>query len=803
MSKTTEFIEKITQKLHHDRELRLDISHELQTHLDEAIEEYKASDYSQEDAATQAIKDMGDPDELAEDLWQANRLRMKLRAWCWWIARLSLWPVCVLAIMWFVLSSASSSGVLHDVDQMALNETKASFPLEKWAGRWKESQLRSRMTPEQRLIAFGDERQQDRIQQWKALRDAYPDQPLYQLHYILQLLPKWNGKAKQFPFIEDIQTMNQELDRGQQLDPDNGVYDLIKAMTLLPTVDYERDQSISYSSPMREDIDEERSHPNMFKQQQDPALIEQIMMSLSKAMDHRYIASHDLDMLRHRMEQLPPAHTMREYIFRIQNAIGINLPLLTQSRKLARYVSAAAMERAKQGNKELAVQWLDILDHWQRKQAASAQASFELLVVRSIKSMILEYRIAIGQVSGDMQLRKQAYNALAAGYKEFDEEVRVRNGQASAIDVDQHGGILMRMLLPAIPGYKINVQPFRKAEYAMLDRGVLTLVLTALVIFAGGMSLASTCRMVFGKKSQYKPVLLWIGWWQLLKLMLMGLILPVAIFAAMTQTPLLGRQWGINYNVTSLVWYLPFLGCMTVLFGHIANNALRRRALQLGMEVPSSRGYTNMLLSLAVYYFLSGLPLLVYALFRAANDKNPYASATLFVACLIYLLIGLCKLGSDIGWMHRDPKWLKHLCRELWVGCAWMVCVCVVLCLAIFICLELFDIYAFVLTVLMISIPNGFLIALIRYAKRKHPCQWFAVSAIRSMSLLMLLGALTLALTVGPVLDIVEAHYAKQMTEQSSIFIDMEIKRSNLQIIKTRWAQGEVEPPAMIPAHGR
>ena len=161
MSQTTDFIAKITEKLRHDRELRLDISHELQTHLDEAIDEYKASNYDDEAAITQAIKDMGDADELADDLWQSNRSRMKLRAWCWWIARLSLLPACVVATIVLIITGIATVGGVQPNP-----EEKPSQPMSPLHA-WLENRMLDQMSPAQRLIAFGDPQGKGLAARWK------------------------------------------------------------------------------------------------------------------------------------------------------------------------------------------------------------------------------------------------------------------------------------------------------------------------------------------------------------------------------------------------------------------------------------------------------------------------------------------------------------------------------------------------------------------------------------------------------------------------------------------------------------
>ena len=352
MSQTTDFIAKITEKLRHDRELRLDISHELQTHLDEAIDEYKASNYDDEAAITQAIKDMGDADELADDLWQSNRSRMKLRAWCWWIARLSLLPACVVATIVLIITGIATVGGVQPNP-----EEKPSQPMSPLHA-WLENRMLDQMSPAQRLIAFGDPQGKDLAARWKPLRDAYPNEPLYQLNYLRALCLYGSKKTDQRQAL-----IQQAIDRGRELDPDNGIYDLLAMSMFLPRVEQEDDLSRSYELPGRDREKLEKHYPQQFKEPVDIEQIRATITQLQKAVDHPYISLHSLDMLRHRMAQMPPSRSMREYFKRVMIALGTQMPN-GGYRNLNRFVCAAALQQAKAGHVDEALAWLDLQDQY-------------------------------------------------------------------------------------------------------------------------------------------------------------------------------------------------------------------------------------------------------------------------------------------------------------------------------------------------------------------------------------------------------------------------------------------------------
>lgn len=252
MSDFRELTDRATTKLRRDRDLRLEVTRELETHLEASAAEFRAADYSEEDAQAAAVKAFGDPDTMANDLWDANRYRLKIRVWAWWVARLTLLPTCVIAALLFIVSGLTATTRLNEV-------TSGVGPHQEGLLAWQEQRLKSKMTAEQRLIYFGDESADDPIDRWRAVRDAHPAEVLDQLELIsimLSRLPEapkldpWPPNDPEgyggpyFPPTDDdlaqhaaAQTLHgqakeallAELERGAAMDPDNGIYALLTA----------------------------------------------------------------------------------------------------------------------------------------------------------------------------------------------------------------------------------------------------------------------------------------------------------------------------------------------------------------------------------------------------------------------------------------------------------------------------------------------------------------------------------------------------------------------------------------------
>jgi hypothetical protein len=105
-----EVTERLTLRLRIDPELRMDVSHELRTHLEDAAAEFRGAGQGEEEAAASAVKALGEERELGEMLWQANRRRIRFRQAAKWAARVTLLPgalaVVVLLLTTFLPMSA-------------------------------------------------------------------------------------------------------------------------------------------------------------------------------------------------------------------------------------------------------------------------------------------------------------------------------------------------------------------------------------------------------------------------------------------------------------------------------------------------------------------------------------------------------------------------------------------------------------------------------------------------------------------------------------------------------------------------
>lgn len=801
MSKTSDFIAKITEKLCHDRELQLDVTHELQTHLDEAIAEYKSSEYSEEDAIAAAIKDMGDAEELAEDLWQSNRSRMKFRAWCWWIARLTLWPMSVLVTLAFIISGIATNGMMQEWGAVGPN-IFVHGPAGARINDYMLKFMRTGMTEDQKLIAFGDESVSvHQAKRWKVLVDRWPDEPLYQINYLVQLIDSQPCEIKDGKREEIIAALN----RGRQLEPNNGMYDLIAGCLLLPQVKYDDDPLISVDMPGSKAGTGKLSSysPQLFQESQDDNVVREMTHYLHEAIRHDYITLHHFDMLRHRMAQLPPPRSMREYFWRIQTASSILLPNLGWSRMFERYICTSAINQAKGGNVDLALQWLDMLDVLQQKLAASSECAIELLVVQSCVYMNQTTRMFVHKIAGnqtDFEItRKQATETWMFYEHVWREPIK----EPEHDDFKNRAGVILGLTASSMPNYRIDPAPARLGEYAMIDRAILSAILTSLVLMAGLMSTMSVMRMWFSRDRDMVPVLIWPGVRRLVRVLCVAGLLPMGAYGFLSQTPLFGRSVGVMHNPVLLLgpMMIGFFTCM--LIWGCSLETLRKRAMEIGITSPSRRSHWHRLMITIWMIWIGLLLLFLNRILIAPKWIEDFAESFKLILILVIWFTTQCLTWFVLGLEYTRMRGIEQgVSRVLWgMICVFVVWIAITGIVAVAGMIMPASMKSVVDVMGVLGWIAGIGAGFWYISNGRGTCRMFYLSAIRSMATVVAICAIFLAVTAGLSLHGLEAHYARLMVKQSPILLDLEISHSNGQLLQKRLA-GDQKPSArMVVEH--
>ena len=480
-----ELVGRCTSRFKRDRELRMELGNELESHLAASAAEYEAADYSEADARGAAVKAFGDPEAVAEGLWEANRFRLSLRAWGWWAARLTLLPACVLATWLLVIPGLSPPSGAAGLESASGVDTARS--------RSVEARMKSEMTPSQQLIFYGDESADNKVDRRRAVRDAYPDDTRYQLELIATMLSDLPEAPERQPEIYAAKraALVQELERGAAMDPDNGVYAIIRSALVLDAgalLDDAPGAGVVVSVLDRKGTNGERvdSEVSRLKPDADPALVAEGLRWLEVASGKPYVSMHVSDRVRNRLAQLPPARSVKEYVMRVGNEIGTLMPTLSRARDRdadcgGRSAAAGRSGRYRRSDRAAGSgRWAFV-----PVGRVVGHGRFALLggVVDQIhRSAWPGWRRSGPWGTSDRPRRPWPKATRWCGTGPTNgTDPRIRRRTNVRL---QTSGLMMSMIYPALPGYHVDTTPFRKAEYALVDRGVLMLGLGVLIVLS-------------------------------------------------------------------------------------------------------------------------------------------------------------------------------------------------------------------------------------------------------------------------------------------------------------------------------
>ena len=185
-----DLIGRLTQRLEVDEELRLDVARELRLppgRLRLGVPRRRPEPTAE--AAASAAKALGDEGELAEQLWQANRGRIRLRGVLRWTARVTLLPAAVLVTLLLFAYLLGISGYVHAFSAGGGGgDGGPGWPMGPLGRLVCDPYVGVHLTADQRFLLEGDPNARTDLDKAKSIADRWPDNPVYYANYIAHLL---------------------------------------------------------------------------------------------------------------------------------------------------------------------------------------------------------------------------------------------------------------------------------------------------------------------------------------------------------------------------------------------------------------------------------------------------------------------------------------------------------------------------------------------------------------------------------------------------------------------------------------
>ncbi|MFA6714735.1 MAG: permease prefix domain 1-containing protein [Victivallales bacterium] len=569
-AKLEKLLDDLTVGLKADPEVRLDVKSELRSHLEEKIAENLRSGLSEAESETQALKAFGDTIQISDAIAAANTDKMSLRGKLRVLTGALLIPAVIIC-------------ALVSFDPAELTDKKFWF-FEKY-------------TPDEKLILYGDTSRKSRSEQQKAIWERFPENKVYLANYVLMLLAeKKNNKA-----WED--TMASALKTAKLEDPDNALYDYISAGLLI-----EKGCKIESKRKRVTKNGKETAEKEYFITIKDRKRMDEAVEAYLEGTRKKYCRSYVLDMLHHRLDIMGKPQNVGENMRQVVLAAGVWLPHLTNFRNTVRGIWKYAEILQQEGKQQEALRIITPWKPFLKQVTKDAGFLIDVLVDVAIAGIGEKTIPEIYRKAGKIKQAETAERELkkiVEPYKNWKADAGESNIDLKALEKT---GALAAMLLPALGKVDFTEDDFaisRKIEYTALEKfGVLLLNALFMIGMIGTLLTALYWRMRSGQKALLlAPSARLVG-----KVLLLGIILPPAVYLLISVSGILGgHEYNIASNFIALgAQFIILLATIPALIFAMIRKYIRQRCRELDIAYPErEKSRIDCIIGItAILYFL-------------------------------------------------------------------------------------------------------------------------------------------------------------------------------------------------------
>jgi len=573
------YLDKATHRLRIDPEVRLDIIQELRTHLTDSSAEYLDADLDKTEADKQAVEHFGSVDELSRMLWEANRSRISLRQALMWGARVAFAPALVVLVLVLLMGNLPSldslRGHLGFIDQRVVDR--------KLKKDTEESHL---------LFSAG----KVNLEADRALAALYPDNPVYYANYIVSYLAATRDRTSDWQSDKIgndwLDEFFQAVDRGQRIDPGNAFYNFIKASLLIRS-----SSETTERSDYTYEVSSRRSHWQWNCYQTtitNPETYEKGLVEFEKGLAKPYYMSYAARVTDMRCSLLPPPDRLAEFTLRsgvVVNTSATDLALLDY---LAQSLLGDGMRQAREGRYDQALSLLKNVETMAAKAGSYSTTHLELLKAHDIRCASLGHQLnvylAMGLAEQAERARAELDNqCLLGSLAVWGDSVGPTPDEVLAFQRRTGASIRHHVYWPRLWGSTQDMSPLRDAEYAVTGQialgGVLVLAMLVMLVSA----LIAAVHWFRNRSLGAGPLFVFIGWGHLVKIILVGVVLPLGIYGLYLWTPISTRAFGLHFSYERVTLeYIVVGALMMMLLGRFAYRAVHQRCQTLGITTPGS-----------------------------------------------------------------------------------------------------------------------------------------------------------------------------------------------------------------------
>ena len=620
MSEWNELIDRLTHRLVVDEELRLDVARELRCHLEDAAVEFRGAGQSEQQAAASAARALGDADELAEQLWQANRRRIRIRGVIRWAARVTLLPAAAAIVLVFLLYIVNVGNAFFPGKYGYRGwypggwDGKTAWPMGPVGELVLDPYMGVHLSQDQRFMLFGAPGAQTALERAKSISDRWPDNPVYYANYVAFLLSSADGRgvgeSGGGTDAEKLSAVVAALRKGEQLDPCNAFYPFeVASLLIRASSKVSEDPNRAYGQvSVRGDL---RQAPACKTEVTDAALFRSGLEEFRRGLGTPQFTSHALDILRLRLAGLPAPTRLIQYLARLDIAFSTPLPYLGDYRHLTEALLGRAMDLAEQGQGAQAIRLAREVELMGDTTGGRSDTFvIQLLVGARIRSMAIGHAELI---YGELGQADKAADARRRQQEDAELYRHVWAGKEPGPEEMAGMGLLESITRPVLPGYDASMlRPIRTAEWFLAAQAGLLVLLAALL--AGSLVLAVVAGLeLWLLPRERRPVLLFVGWRRLGRICVLAVVVPVAVYGLYA---LAAAEWGPTAGLTGALLRvgleLALLAVVVfVLLAWLSGSAIRQRAAELGLDAPGPATWRQWAWPAGLMVLGAALPLII------------------------------------------------------------------------------------------------------------------------------------------------------------------------------------------------
>ena len=375
------------------------------------------------------------------------------------------------------------------------------------------------LSAEKKFQLFGDLTRKTRSAQERALWEKNPESKVYYANYVRLLLEDYKEKdlGISFDYLEN------EIRRGEELDPDNAFYNYMLAAVLF-------ERGTEWKS-----IKGKKTKEWIIK---DKDLLDLAIVELNKAANKPYYRRYLTEFFEERMVLFPETRRLEDRIGKMTYFASIPLADLGLIRDLFKAIPFYAEDN--ELPEDDAAQLLDAWHVFLEKAIPDGWCLIDVLVLDAIANMavgkVADVYKAMGKPEAAEETRRIAkpLGKPVKNWKEAKKSKKIKEMESDLLF--WKGSILARMLLPSLgePLTEDMLRPGRQADRIVIEQFSLCYLLCIFVVaIIGTLILFMVCQSA--SKGRIAPLLLLPSWRVALGTLCLAILLPIFLYFAFTR----------------------------------------------------------------------------------------------------------------------------------------------------------------------------------------------------------------------------------------------------------------------------